>query len=131
MSQSASATSGLQVSFLRAVEAVAEALPAEGEHEARQAAVSILSEAMSPTQRAEAGERLAAYEDRRAREPEIWARRAARDQARQERGGVGLTRCRSCGRFKSRPSDVCEFCNEDQVTHNGSRREYDRAVWGQ
>lgn len=40
---------------------------------------------------------------------------------------TGPANCDICGKFKSRPSSVCGVCGNDPVTHNGDRREYDRA----
>lgn len=37
-----------------------------------------------------------------------------------------VANCGVCGRFKSRPSAVCDHCGDDPVTYNGSRALYDR-----
>lgn len=118
--------SGLQVSFFRALEAIVDETAMD-----RQAVFNILTVALSDNQRALATDRWAAYEHRRHHAEQAWANRMARNQATQERGGTGPARCRACNRFKSRPSDVCNHCGDDPVTHGGSRREYDRAILGQ
>lgn len=59
------------------------------------------------------------------------ARDAAADRelsARNAGAGLRGRLCGSCGRIKSRPSDPCDFCGNDPVTHNGDAREYDRAM---
>lgn len=69
--------------------------------------------------------------------------REARDRAREEsraRHSIrvaeaerdyghkrGAARCFSCNSFKSKPSAICGRCGDDPVTHNGDRREFDRA----
>lgn len=67
-----------------------------------------------------------AYEDREhsARE----SRRLLKAVAEVERG---LERrsfpCLSCGRFKSKPADRCDFCGDEPVSHNGDEHEFNRA----
>jgi hypothetical protein len=41
--------------------------------------------------------------------------------------GRQTAQCRSCKKFKSRPSSVCGQCGDDPVTYNGDRRQYDLA----
>jgi hypothetical protein len=57
-------------------------------------------------------------------------RRATERELESRRGlSSGPYRCpnRICGRFKSRPSQICSWCNWDEVPHGAHRREYDKA----
>lgn len=117
--------SGLQVSFFRAAEVLALTVGFEQ-------AVALLADALSDRQRASLPDRLAAYCYRQQLAAEAEARRQIASARADERGGNSYARCEHCGCFKSRPSDVCPngICGDDPVTHNGSPREVDRAVWG-
>lgn len=60
---------------------------------------------------------------------EAWARRQMREADRAVNYGMrtGAANCAVCAKFKPRPSSVCGSCGDDPVSHNGDRREYDRA----
>ncbi len=127
-----SAPSGLQVSFFRAVEAVADLLP-EREHEGDRlaAAAGVLSPALSDTQKAQATERLKGYLHRRAHAEEAWARRLIREGVAATNYGheSGAHQClsRTCSAWKSSPAAACPACGDEPVTHNGDPVELNRA----
>jgi hypothetical protein len=57
---------------------------------------------------------------------------AARREQREQSSGyrTGACNCASCGRFKARPADVCEYCGDDPAPYGRDRareqREYDQ-----
>lgn len=53
-------------------------------------------------------------------------RRAKREEQESRRGFNSRANCSSCGRFKSKPADVCGHCGLDPVQHAGDRYEYNR-----
>jgi hypothetical protein len=58
---------------------------------------------------------------------EAWRRYHFDDGRHPRHVGRLLAHCFQCGDFKSRPSSVCTRCGDDPVSHNGDRREFDRA----
>lgn len=63
---------------------------------------------------------------------EEWRRRAERREERERRRGrPRAVNCFICGRFKSRPSSICDFCGDVPGTHNGDSRVFDEAYYGE
>jgi hypothetical protein len=59
---------------------------------------------------------------------------AARRDTREQSSGyrTGACNCASCGRFKPKPADVCEYCGDEPAPYSSAdpqreRREYDQA----
>lgn len=59
-------------------------------------------------------------QDKRAEEAAI------RKSLRERRAGSARARCPSCGRFKPRPSAVCQVCGDDPVPLGSDPNEFDR-----
>lgn len=55
-------------------------------------------------------------------------RRKEREGHTYHRRPRKYAKCLVCGRFKSRPSSVCDYCGDDPVTYNGDPRQYDLAM---
>lgn len=127
-----SAPSGLQVSFLRAVEAIADLLP-EREHEGERLidAARVLAPALSTAQKAQATERLKGYLHRRSRAEEAYARRLIREGVAATNYGheSGACQClsRTCSAWKSSPVATCRVYGDEPGTHNGNPVETNRA----
>lgn len=128
-----SAPSGLQVSYVRALRVLAAEFEVAGldRYAAIDRAADLLRPALSDKQRELAPSRETAEKERQYRREEMWLKQVERERVAHETGGCGRARCGICGQYKKLPSDVCEGCGDNPVTHNGSAREHDRSVWGQ
>lgn len=70
--------------------------------------------------------RVDAEDERTRRRYERGADQAIRDS----RAGIGRVNCGVCGRFKPRPSSVCDYCGDEPGTYNGDPRDHDESVYG-
>ena len=62
---------------------------------------------------------------------EYKVREGRRFERELRRGRARPVNCFVCGRFKPRPSSVCDFCGDDPVTHHGDRQAFDEAHYGE
>lgn len=53
--------------------------------------------------------------------------RAKRAELQSREGFVSRVNCGVCGRFKSAPADVCPYCGDAPLQHNGDAHEFNRA----
>lgn len=128
-----SAPSGLQVSYVRALQVLAAEFESDDcdRYCALDRAAEILRPALSETQQQLAPSRETAEKERQHRRERAWEQKIEREWKEHNLGGCPRARCGICGQYKAAPSDLCQGCGDDPVTHNGSRREHDRSVWGQ
>lgn len=128
-----SAPSGLQISYLRAIRALAAEF--EGgdcdRYRAIDLAAEILRPALSEAQQQLAPSREESEKNLQHIRERVWAEKIEREWKEHMRGGCPRPRCGVCGQYKKAPSDLCQGCGDDPVTHNGSHIEHDRAVLGQ
>jgi hypothetical protein len=54
-------------------------------------------------------------------------RRVKREHRESETGFAHGCNCFTCGRFKTEPAQICDYCGDDPVQHNGDRHEFNRA----
>lgn len=52
---------------------------------------------------------------------------AKRAEVESRHGFASQANCGVCGRFKSAPADVCPYCGDAPLQHNGDRHEFNRA----